>query len=345
MFNKKYGQLRWFKASGSAKNVGYEIGCASREAVHDVLLQTDYWQAVTAPERQHTVTRLAQQTQAHFPAVWQELQGLAEGLQLPFAKVMAWNSRGDMMSNIPDGCTTVQLPGNELVIGHNEDGMPELKGHAFVVEVAPENAPGFISFCYPGSIPGHTFAITQSGLAQAVNNLRLTNVEPTIPRMIVGRAMLDCRTMDDVTGLLRQHNGCGGFHFTLAQAGDPRLLSIEIGGGECAQRRVDQPDVHANHALFLEMPIGGQEKTNSSMDRQVRGAQLIAATAAKQDPMLVLRDTGGTGLPIHRQQANDPDCENTLASVVMHVGKFGVKWSIYDQNSKQPVFSSSPCRG
>src|SRR3546814_11987702 len=50
-------------------------------------------------------------TEARFPRYWQELQGLAAGLALPFDDVFAWNSRGDVWALATDGCTTVLLPG------------------------------------------------------------------------------------------------------------------------------------------------------------------------------------------------------------------------------------------
>jgi hypothetical protein len=37
--------------------------------------------------------------------------GLADGLDLPFHDVFAWNCRGDLIAGAAEGCTTVQLPG------------------------------------------------------------------------------------------------------------------------------------------------------------------------------------------------------------------------------------------
>lgn len=330
-------ELGWITARGAAREIGRTLGEAGRAAVHEVLLRSPYWQAVTDPALSGAVRRMADNVRALFPEVWEEILGLAEGLRLPLEQVFAWNCRGDLMSNVPDGCTTVQIPGECPVVAHNEDGLAGFRGHAFVADITPENGPGLISFCYPGSIPGHTFALNAAGLVQAVNNLRLRDVSADIPRMVLGRLVLACETMDDALRLLARHNTCGGFHMTLARTGDARLVSVEFGGGVCATRVLTQPSLHSNHALYMRTGAAGQSITASSRDRQLRGTQLIANGVT--DPLAILRDSSGPGLPIHRTSPDDPDCENTLATAVFRVGNTVVDWRIHDQSSEKSVYA------
>lgn len=238
------------------------------------------------------------------------------------------------MSNVPDGCTTIQVPGATRVIAHNEDGLPELRGSCFIAQVAETGGGGFVACCYPGSLPGHTFAVTSAGLAQAVNNLRLRDCQPEIPRMVLGRAVLRCRTTAEALDLLARENRCGGFHFTLAQTGDDSLHSVEFGGGMFSHKQITTASAHANHALHLPLE---QVITRSSSDRQCRADELLAD--ATTSPLQILRDTGGAGLPIHRSKSDDPDHENTLASAIMAVEKDRVTWSFHDQSSTAPVYT------
>lgn len=240
------------------------------------------------------------------------------------------------MSNVPDGCTTVQLPGPTAVLAHNEDGLRELHGSCFIAEVADNSGGGFLACCYPGSLPGHTFAVTRSGIAQAVNNLRLRNVRPEIPRMVLGRAVLGCKTITEALDLLARENDCGGFHFTLAQAGDAALHSVEFGGGAFSHKMIELSSGHANHALHMNLPQT-QMITDSSRDRQMRVRELLEMGVS--DALGILRDTGGPGLPIYRTSCDDPDNENTLASAVISVNNTGVSWKFYDQSSREPVYS------
>jgi hypothetical protein len=335
-------ELGRITARGTPREVGRALGEAGRAAVHQVLLGEPYWQAVTAPAHRAAVARMVDGLRARFPTIHEEIEGLAEGLALPFWDVLAWNCRGDLVSNAPDGCTTVLLPGPEPVIAHNEDGLPGFHGHAFLADVTPEDAPGFTSFCYPGSIPGHTFAVTEAGLVQAVNNIRLRGVVARVPRMALGRAALGCRSLDEVAAHFRTNNESGGFHMAFALAGDPRLLSVEYGGGAVSVQEVRGAQVHANHALHLHLGPEGQSITRSSADRQARGTDLL--TQDIRDPIAILRDSGGPGLPVFRTAPDDPDDENTLATAVFRIHGAGVDWEVRAQGSTEMVHAGKVVR-
>ncbi|MTJ04209.1 MAG: 6-aminopenicillanic acid acyl-transferase [Sediminimonas qiaohouensis] len=334
MSNNARGDLGRVHATGTPAEVGYALGRAGRNAVHRHLIGLDIWKSVNAPRLRPRVADMTRAVRAAYPGIWQELRGMAKGLDLPIAEVMAWNCRGDLLASVPDGCTTVTLPGTDPVVAHNEDGLPFFRGACFMARVQPGDEPGFTAFCYPGSLPGHTFAVTDGGLVQAVNNLRLTAIAPRMPRMVLGRAVLQAAGIDGALAILSAAPPSGGFHFTLAQAGAGRIVSVEFGTGAPAIREVTQPMAHANHALHLDV---AQTITQSSHDRQARAETLVSGPDAA--PLAILRDTGGGGLPIRRDDPDDPDCENTLATALVHVGQQGLKWTVYDRISETPACS------
>lgn len=314
---------------GGPRAMGQALGVAGREAVHGHLLTAEIWARVTDPVHAGRLERMTASVRNRFPAIWAEIEGLAEGLDLPVAQVMAWNSRGDLLASVPDGCTTVLLPGEVPVLAHNEDGLPFFRGACFMADARPDGAAGFRSFCYPGSIPGHALAFTDAGLVQTVNNIRLTGVEADIPRMVLGRAILAAGSIAEALAILRANPNSGGFHFSLSHVADRRIVSVEFGGGEISVQEITAPAVHANHALHQGRGLAGQIVTASSRDRQARGEALLAA--GERDPLAILRDTGGCGLPIRRDAQDDPDDENTLATAVFQVRPEGIEWSIHDR--------------
>lgn len=335
--------IGWQRASGAPRTLGRALGRAGRRAVHERLLQTPLWKRLNDPVHRPAVARMAASTQRHFPRIWAEIEGLAEGLGLPVEPVFAWNCRGDLLASVPDGCTTLVVPGTRPVIAHNEDGLPQLAGHCFMFEGEPDQGPGFTAFCYPGSLPGHTLAFNNAGLVQAVNNLRLIGLAPDIPRMVLGRAVLDRVDVESALSLLRRHPGSGGFHFTLADAAGGPAVSVEFGGGEVSAQEIVTPWVHANHALHHVRGLAHQIVTDSSRDRQIRGDRLTAE--GNCDPLTVLHDRQGSGLPILRQDPDDPDQENTLATAVMQPGPDGVAWQVYDRPGAAPLYAGHhPCR-
>ena len=321
--------------NGGPFETGLTLGRHGHRAVHEHLVKSDIWHDVTSERHQHRVVCMLDHSRRHYPAVVEEIRGLARGLELPFRAVFAWNCRGDLLANSPDGCTTVMLPGPEPCIAHNEDGLPFFDGDSFLASVKPDGAPAFLAFCYPGSIPGHTFALTAAGIVQTVNNLRLKQVEPEVPRMVLGRAMLSLSSLGKIHELLRQAPASGGFHFTLAQRGDPRLHSIEVGAGQASHRHVEMAMVHANHALHHDCRHTRQIVTRSSHDRQVRGSELLAA--GERDPLTILSDTGGGGLPIYRREPDDPDRENTLATGVFRLLNDAIQWEVHTPRGRKPL--------
>lgn len=328
--------IGWQRASGDPRTLGRALGRAGRRAVHERLLATPLWKRLNEPAHRPALARMAASTQRHFPRVWAELEGLAEGLGLPVEPVFAWNCRGDLLASVPDGCTTLVMPGAAPTIAHNEDGLPCLAGHCFMLEAEPDHGLGFTAFCYPGSLPGHTLAFNSAGLVQAVNNLRLTGLAPDIPRMVLGRAVLDRVDVESVLSLLCRHPGSGGFHFTLADAAGGPAVSVEFGGGEVSVQEILVPWVHANHALHHARGMAHQIVTDSSRDRQRRGSKLAVEAC---DPLTVLHDRGGSGLPILRQDPDDPDQENTLATAVMQTGADGVTWRLHDRPGAAPLYA------
>src|SRR5690606_10992949 len=121
-------------------------------------------------------------------------------------------------------------------------------------------------------------------------------VEPDIPRMVLGRAVLAARDIDAALAVLGTQPNSGGFHFALSHVKDRRIVSVEFGGGEVSVAEVTAPALHANHALHQRRGVAQQIVTASSRDRQARGAALLVA--GERDPLAILRDTGGPGLPI-----------------------------------------------
>jgi hypothetical protein len=333
-------RLGFIQIGGTPHDVGVQLGRFGREIAHRHLIAGHAWASVMEFRGDPRVAGMRGLVEARFTAYWAELQGLAIGLDLPFDDVFLWNCRGDVWALAPDGCTTVQIPGAEPVLAHNEDGDPGFRGHCALVHFRPEDGIAFTSFVYPASIPGHTFAVTEAGLVQAVNNIRSRTVGVGLPRMILGRAVFDCRTLDEAVGLLETSNRAGAFHMTLAQQGDPRLLSIEFSHTSCTVAPVDRPQCHANHLIHGDMRRERQVITGSSRSRQQRGDLILAGAAnTSPDPLDILWDKAVLPLPIYRAQPDDPDHENTLATTVFRIAAQSIDWKVYDQAGDAPRFT------
>ncbi|MCC8395331.1 C45 family peptidase [Paraburkholderia sp. MMS20-SJTR3] len=328
-------ELKVFQVSGEPYEIGLRLGEIARPVFADYMAQSAAWQAVRRWRGTPFVQTLRDAARAHFPALLAELDGIAAGLGWAAEDVFLWNCRGELIHNAPDGCTTLAAcAGDTRLIAHNEDGDPFLRERCAVVEVQPTGRPGFVSFYYPGSLPGHTFAANRAGLAQAINNLRIRTPAAGVPRMILARAVLDATSLDAALQILRNVRSASGFHHTLGCAGDARLFSVEASAARCSVQQVSQLSGHANHMIHPGCETEPQIVTESSRDRQARLRELLPAFAGagplQAGALLdVLYDRAPSGLPIYRDDPHDPDDENTLATALFEIGAAGVSMKAY----------------
>ncbi len=329
--------LSLIELSGTPFEIGRRLGKFGAEAAHSYLIKSASWDSVMAWRGSATARAMEARVRHDYPDIHQELLGLAAGLELPAGDVFLWNCRGDLWSMSPDGCTTVQLPANSGPrITHNEDGDPGFAGYCGLGLFAPENGPRFASFVYPASIPGHTFAVTEAGLAMTVNNLRSRQVSEGAPRMVLTRALLKLDSTAAAIQLLNDAPRSGGFHLSLAQRGRPELLSIEFNAMGVSAHAVRQAALHANHIVHQEMADFPQVITDSSLHRQQRGDALLKGSAT--DPLAILADRGNAQFPIYRDAPDDSDNENTLATADIHVGADKVEWAVYERPGQSARF-------
>lgn len=333
--------MKTITISGSAFAIGQQLGEFGREAWHSKLTKTALWQTVTAMKESEDARTMSQRVQKQCPLIWQELEGLAEGLQAPLDEVVAWNCRGDLVRSTSDGCTTVAGSNEhgERIIAHNEDGFPQLRDDCAMVSVVPEQGLKFISFAYPGSICGHTFAVNEKGIVNTVNNIRAVDRPAGLPRQVLARAALNAATLDEAITILTMEPRAGAFHHTLGQRGDSRLFSVEATGTGCSVTQLQNVFAHANHLIHEKLDTTEQVITDSSGSRQQRlnhwlkRQTVLNGASAKA----ILSDQHDAELPIYRLSPQDPDEENTLATAIFISGSDRTTLQIFTLDRQHPA--------
>lgn len=320
-------------ARGDGFAVGQAIGRRGGQSARDAAFNTAEFQALRPWLGSDRLDALKAAAARAFPRHMREIEGIADGAGLPLDEIFLWNCRGDLRDLDPGlddtGCTTVLLPGETAVIGHNEDGGKDLAGLCFLCDVEPDDGPGFTAFCYPGMLPGHAFGVNRLGLVQTINNIRPNDLAVGVPRHVIARAVLDCRDLDEAVALLRRTDRAAGFHHALGQAGDPRLLSVEAPASGCTVVEVLSPLAHANHLVADVYGELDQDCQPSSRARQARADALIAAGAmAAGDPHPILFDRENAAQPILRNgnEVGNDGC--TLATVVFKITSRAVDWTV-----------------
>lgn len=329
--------LTYLDISGTHQEVGAALGRFGAKALHRYAQTSPAWQHIMR-FRQHPMALAMQNlVQEHHPHYWAELIGMADGLDMPLEDVFLWNCRGDLWAWGPDGCTTIQQPGQSPRLAHNEDGDPLFAGYCAIAHVQAGLEIPYTAFVYPGSIPGHTFGANASGLCLTVNNLRTLHARAGMPRMIITRVLLGLPSIKSAVSYIESVEPAGGFHVTLGQAGIEELISVEFCSRSTSIARLTKPAGHANHMIQTAMRHQPQIITGSSGFRQARLEQILQQEPSIE-PLKVLFDDENPEFPIFRQDPNDPDTENTLASARFEIGPHALQWQVHTGQSYTPIY-------
>jgi hypothetical protein len=338
--------VRKVEAAGDHFTIGHALGEAAAADIRERSFATAEFRALAARWGGSSyLAQLEAAARAAYPEFVCEIEGMAAGAGLDFQSLFLWNCRGDLRlaedaapavrAQAAEGCTTVMIPrrseeGGEApaIIAHNEDGAPELLGHCFWVSVTPDEGPGFESFMYPGMLPGHTLGLNDAGIVQTINNVRVHDLQPGIPRHIVCRAVLAAGSLDDALAILQRADRASGFHHNLGEAATGRLVSVEAPASGCDVKEVSKPAAHANHLIAATFKSLAQEVTGSSRDRQRRAKELVAAhppaDAGDAEAILFERET-----PIYRANDKGDDYSQTLTTGIFELYRDRVAWRLH----------------
>lgn len=244
----------------------HEIGCGLGEAMEKPI--KDYFAASPDFPRCEAFLRegggdkvleLLRHTRQHFPQYVAELEGMAEGLGMPFMSLFAYNCRSEIsVMRRADGCSTLQLCHNKrMILAHNEDGGDVNAGRMYVARVRPPSGVEFISFVYPGLLPGNGPGFNSRGIVQTTNYIEPSKPHMGVPRYIIGRAVLEAQSLDRAVEIATVTPRAFPWHHNLASLPEAKLLSLETYPGRHDVLEVKDLMVHTNHLLHPAMTAQG----------------------------------------------------------------------------------------
>ncbi len=330
--------------AGDPYDIGVALGRQSGAGLATLLESAQRYRRLRETWRHSSrLKALETAARAAYPQYVRTVEGIADGAEMKFEDVFLWNCRGDLPDEHDSdsagtvGCTSVLLPGDgsrDAMIGHNEDGEREFEGHCFLAKITPSEGVGLTSFCYPGLLPGHAFAVNAFGLVQTINHIRAADFQVGIPRHFITHAVISSRSLDDALSVLRRRDRASAFNHNLMQAGDSRVMSVEAPASGCDALTVSAPYAHANH--LLRFPGHAQTVTPSSHDRQRRADSLLSE-GAFSDPLTLLTDQEPGAWPICRKSRSGSDTGYTLATALFSAGAHAVTWRVYGNSVAAPL--------
>ena len=279
------------KASGSPFDLGQAIGKATRKQIDTLLKRRSKWfkelKGFALSDRKARIDGFAAAIQKHHPEVMAELRGLARGAGRSLDEIMVLNLQPELAGlkerSSCGECSTFHLVDqNRILLLHNEDDHDANRDLMYLIRARPKDRPAFVSLAYPGVIPGNVPAITSAGIVRTTNYIGASEVRVGVPRYVLGRALLDAKTVEAGLGILTNKEGAYSFHVNLGSEKERKLVSIEIGPGGIHDVRQTRNEIyiHTNHYILPKMKkvpeisayVGGSSQSRFQVLKKALGS-------------------------------------------------------------------------
>lgn len=350
---------------GTHYEVGYDIGHTFSGLIQNFLAINSYLNKNLLPIYETVAGRKAYEdtiavVNKSFPQYVRELEGIADGAKVPFHKLFVMHM-DEILNSVANqetdnhhdtGCSTVccNEPGEEI-LGHNEDAVPEVLGHYYIVSAhiissSPQgrwkvNEEHFITFCYAGYLPGYCMNYNHHGLIFTCNSIRpRRKVVGKMPGAFLTRALLAAENLEQVQSILRDR-GCGsaeGFNVNMTflnQEGDRLFHNAEVGPAIDGAKESSlciftaSPGEHIYHCnIYLRLPVPEVEETMMSSKHRLAAMSTFPKPSNRKDVIKMLGDQSDKEYPIFRESDN---AQTVAVGIFDCVEK---SWSLYSDNPK-----------
>ncbi len=295
------------QARGSYRELGRAVGEAAREEVHaSVDFFRENFHCMTGgrlsfAEAERQAVAYGEQARRWLPEFVEELEGLSEGADLPFARLLVLNCGEEFTSREPvgdgrplspgsprsgDHCTAVAVAaGGRHVVGHNMDWyVIDAVNNVLFDLTAPD---GTRVMGLAGAPYLLMLGMNSHGVGNVSNSVHSNDNRIGVPNVFVRRATLEARTLEEARdrGLLAAR-ARGTNQFFADTAG--RLWDVE--SSAVAHVFMDHTPAgsmaHTNHYVSPEMkPYAGEEHEESSVRLSIAERRLQEGVARGDDPV------------------------------------------------------------
>jgi len=313
------------EVSGTYRQVGQQIGSRMQ----------GYLQHMSGAMREHlppgvTWDQLLGQSRlflthsrAVYPKLVEELEGIAEGAQLPLDDLFLgmceelWESA--MWRGGAKGCTDFAARGKatsdgSTLLAHTNDLGPESEEDLVILKVRAGDDPEFLAVSVGGL--GLSAGFNAAGISMTGNEVSANDVRPGVPRLLVVRAILAARRLGEAMDACLLPQRASSYNNIIADA-NGEVYSMEGSATDCEPIYIDDDILaHANH--YVSPPMRRFEA-----DRNDIGGSVIRHNRA----LRLLRENYGSLSPVVFQTLL-ADHVNYPSSICKHAGESVTAFSI-----------------
>jgi len=271
--------------------------------------------ALNDPVGNKAFRSIRQNTTTAYPELVTELEGMAEGADIPLDYIWVANMIAELNPLLPatasSHCTDVYAhdPATKSSFhGHNEDWSVAAKPLWFYVSLTPATPAANFAHCagfaYPGSMIAYAPAWNAHGIYQTQNTLFPNNTRDDggLACSFVQRAALcsDATTsIDAYLSRLHTENWASGASLNVVDANTGEMANAEVLLDDFDVFRVKQNYTHTNEFKHLQQGIFVDDGEDSATHRQARLDEMDAP-ASLADIAEMLGDTKDGAFPVYR---------------------------------------------
>jgi isopenicillin-N N-acyltransferase-like protein len=309
------------EVSGTHRQVGQQTGDRLRPSMQCLLarMREELSASVTWQDMLHQGQLYLAHSRTVYPQYVEELEGVAEGADLPFDEVflaiceglfetMTWR---DTLA-WSQGCTDFAARGRATVDGstllaHTNDLEPEAEDELVVLRVQAGDEPEFLGVSVGGL--GFSAGFNAAGISLTGNHVSCNDIRPGVPRLLIVRAILAARRLGEAMDACLLPQRSSNYNNIIADA-NGEVYSVEGSATDFEPLYIGENEenilAHSNH--YLSPPMRRFEA-----DRHTIGGSIIRYNRA----MRLLRENYGQLSP-ERFQELLADHANYPASICKH---------------------------
>lgn len=290
----------YLEVSGTNIDIGRAIGTKFKKSIQKRVSErrkkiNNYEEYIKKTEPYFKISKKV------FPNLVLEIEATAQAAEVSVADYFSINNREVSKRETPDHCTAVVGFGKDgAIIGHNEDWEGASPNALYILK-ATVNGTTFLGLQYKVTVPGVSATINNWGLVQCINDLN-HEAKVGVPKNLLARAVLECKTLDEAENLIRNTPRASGFNHLLVQGDEVRNIEI-VADKMATAKTTGESYVHTNHYTIPEMKSYEKYHTKSSEERYKRAREIIKPIMDRTSIEKLLSDTKNSKYPISRNDA------------------------------------------
>lgn len=336
--------LEVLQVSGSNYGMGSEIGSHFKEKIRDFIVSSESFNEARKIIDEDKYEKVLELANRHFPQYMDEIRGISDGSGVDYEDLVLLNFKYEMPWVF---CSTVIYKvGEEIILGHNEDGERVNEEDAFLLIAKPLAGTPFFAYCYPGMVPGNAFSFNSHGLVMTGNYMPTPYPRIGVPRHLIDRSMLEAASIDDALERALQPERASGFSYNLVSLRERRAVNLETTSQRHYVSEVGDRFFHTNHYISKGLGGIGQTMGESSRIRYRQGTEMMSKLLrmSEKDVLEILFSTENKPYSIYA--SGGPRCSWTLCTAIFRVSD-DVLLTLYarkERNCEPMMFSSRVLR-